>query len=116
VYWIKIHFAFIEEPWHRIVFGIGVDHLSQGNMPYDFTKKDPHNDFVKVLVEFGVAGLLLFLGFFRKIYQISSKNFNVLILIGIPMFFGNAIVNFPFNLAFILLITYEYKRNTAILD
>ena len=114
VYWIKIHFAFMEEPLHRIVFGIGVDHLSQGNMPYAFTEKDPHNDFIKVLVEFGGVGLLLFLGFFRKLYRITAANFNLIILLGIPMFFGNAIVNFPFNLAFILLITYEFKRNTAL--
>lgn len=112
VYWTKILVTFFEEPLQRILFGIGVDHLTEGNMPYPFMKKDPHNDFVKVLVEFGVLGFLLFLKFFRSLYLAVFRNFNLIILIAIPMFFGNVIVNFPFNLSYILLVAYEGKKHT----
>ena len=80
-------------------------------MPYDYMYTDPHNDFLKVLVEFGYVGLLMFLNFLRRIYVIMSRNFAYIILLFIPMFFDNAIVNFSFNLTFILLMVYDYKRN-----
>ncbi len=111
IYWTKILFTFFAEPVWRILFGIGVDSLTVGNMPYSFMYKDPHNDFVKVLVEFGLIGFLLFLGIFRRIYLITQRNMNIVLLILIPMLFGNTIVNFPFNIAFILLLAHDYKRN-----
>jgi len=111
IYWMKILTEFFSESFYKIIFGIGVDSLTEGNMPYSFMEKDPHNDYLKVMVEFGVLGLLLFLGLFKRVYGIVNKNFNIIILLTIPMFFGNIIVNFPFNITFVLLIVYEYKRN-----
>lgn len=110
IYWLRILFSFSLESLSNIMFGIGVDSLTTGNMPYPYMKKDPHNDFVKVLVEFGIIGLLLFIIFLKRIYNIVYKNINIIILLVIPLFFGNAIVNFSFNLIFILLIFYEYKQ------
>ncbi|MCL6266671.1 O-antigen ligase family protein [Flagellimonas myxillae] len=109
IYWIKILFSFYEESWGRIIFGVGVDTMTEGNMPYPYMYKDPHNDFLKILVEFGLAGLFLFLFYFRKIYKIVNKNFKIIILIIIPIFFGNAIVNFVFNITLLLLLAYEYR-------
>lgn len=111
IYWTKILFTFFAEPVWRILFGIGVDSLTAGNMPYSFMNKDPHNDFIKVLAEFGVIGFVLYLGIFRRLYLITQRNMNIVLLILIPMFFGNAIVNFPFNISFILLLADDYKRN-----
>ncbi|MFL0352893.1 O-antigen ligase family protein [Xanthomarina sp. GH4-25] len=111
IFWSKLMLTFFSEPFLHIIFGIGVDHLTKGFMPYEFMDKDPHNDFVKVLLEYGVLGLLLFLRFFRKIYKVMNKNFNIIILMVVPMFFGNAIVNYPFNLTLILILIYEYKQN-----
>jgi O-antigen ligase len=111
IYWSKLMFTFFSESFLHITFGLGVDHLTKGYMPYDFIHKDPHNDFIKVLLEYGLLGLLLFLGFFRKIYKALNKNFSIIILIVVPMFFGNAIVNYPFNLTLILILMYEYKKN-----
>ncbi|TYA52229.1 hypothetical protein FVF61_12850 [Formosa maritima] len=111
IFWSKLMLTFFSEPFLHIIFGVGVDHLTKGFMPYEFMDKDPHNDFVKVLLEYGVLGLLLFLSFFRNIYKIMNKNFNIIILMVVPMFFGNAIVNYPFNLTLILIIIYEYKQN-----
>lgn len=111
IYWSKLMYTFFSESFLQITFGVGVDHLTKGYMPYEFMDKDPHNDFIKVLLEYGVLGILLFLRFFRKLYKILNKNFNIIILIAVPMFFGNAIVNYPFNLTLILILMYEYKRN-----
>lgn len=111
VYWLEIMISFLAEPFYKIFFGLGVDSLTKGNMPYEFMYKDPHNDFLKILVEYGVLGLILFLGFIIRVYYLTDKNFYLVILIVIPLFFGNAIVNFPFNLAFLMIWIYEYKRN-----
>ena len=113
IYWIKILFSFFAESAWQIIFGIGIDHLTSGNMPFSFMKKDPHNDFIKILVEFGLLGFVLFLGIFWKVYYVMNRNFNLVLLMLIPMFFGNVIVNFPFNLTFTVLIAYEYKRISA---
>jgi len=111
IYWSKLMYTFFSESFLQITFGVGVDHLTKGYMPYEFMDKDPHNDFVKVLLEYGVLGLLLFLGFFRKVYKVLNKNFNIVILIAVPMFFGNTIVNYPFNVTLILILMYELKKN-----
>lgn len=111
IYWSKLVFTFFSESFLTIFFGVGVDHLTKGYMPYEFMDKDPHNDFIKVLIEYGIFGILLFIGFFRKVYITLSKNFNIIILLIVPMIFGNAIVNYPFNTTLILIIMYEYKRN-----
>ena len=111
IYWSKLLFTFFSESILKIIFGVGVDHLTKGYMPYEFMDKDPHNDFIKVLIEYGILGLLLFLGFFRKIYKAINKNFNIIILMIVPMFFGNAIVNYSFNITLILIIMYELKKN-----
>lgn len=113
IYWLRILLSFLSESLPNILFGVGVDSLTSGNMPYAYMRKDPHNDFVKVLVEFGVVGFVWFLALFKNIYDTVNKNFNIIILIVIPMFFGNAIVNFALNMIFILLIFYEYKRYNA---
>jgi O-antigen ligase len=111
IYWSKLLFTFFGETWIKITLGLGVDHLTKGYMPYDFMDKDPHNDFIKVLMEFGIIGLVLFFYFFKKVYNVLGKNFNIIILMIVPMFFGNAIVNFPFNVTLILILMYEYKQN-----
>ncbi len=110
VYWLQILFEFIKESFFKIFFGIGIDALTKGNMPYRIMYTDPHNDFLKVLVEFGVAGLILFLNFIKNIFIILNKNINILILITLPLMFDNAIVNFSFVLTLMLLIAYEYKN------
>lgn len=111
IYWSKLIYTFFSESFLQITFGVGVDHLTKGYMPYEFMDKDPHNDFVKVLLEYGVLGLLLFFGLFKKVYNVINKDFNIIILMAIPMFFGNAIVNYPFNMTLILVLMYEFKKN-----
>lgn len=116
IYWSKLVATFFSEPFLQVTFGVGVDHLTKGNMPYEFMDKDPHNDFIKVLLEYGVIGMLLFLSFFRKMYIVMNKNFNIIILMAVPMVFGNAIVNYPFNMTLILILMYEFKKNYSKID
>ena len=110
IYWSAIIYEFFSESFLKIVFGLGVDHLTQGYMPYKFMGQDPHNDFVKALLEFGIIGLLLFIGLFRRIYKIVNKNFNIIIIMFIPAFFGNPMVNFSVSMTLILILMYEYKK------
>lgn len=116
IYWSKLIATFFSESLTKIVFGVGVDHLTKGYMPYSFMDKDPHNDFVKVLLEYGVLGFILFLTFLKKIYNVMGKNLNIIILMSVPMFFGNAIVNFPFNITLVLILMYEFKKNNFKID
>lgn len=114
VYWSKLVYTFLAESSATLLFGLGGDHLTKGYMPYDFMNKDPHNDFVKVLMEYGFIGLFLFIGLLRKIYKVINKNFNIFILMVVPMIFGNAIVNYTVNVTLILILVYEFKKNLTI--
>lgn len=115
IYWFSIVHEFLSESITKITFGLGVDHLTQGNMPYKFLRQDPHNDFVKALVEFGAIGLLLFISFFYKVFKIVKKNFNIIILMIVPAFFGNPTINFSVTMTLILILMYEYKKvNTEV--
>lgn len=116
IYWTATIYGFLSESFLKITFGLGVDHLTQGNMPYKFMKQDPHNDFVKALLEFGVLGLLLFVSFFWKVYKTVKKNFNIIILMIVPTFFGNPTVNFSVTMTLILILMYEYKKVNASID
>lgn len=110
IYWSAIIYEFLSESFIKITFGLGVDHLTQGNMPYEFMEQDPHNDFVKALLEFGLIGLLLFICFFRKVYKVVKKNFNIIIIMIVPSFFGNPMVNYSVSMTLILILMYEYKK------
>jgi O-antigen ligase len=59
-YWTTTLIYFFSENYLTVIFGVGIDSLTKGNMPYSFMYTDPHNDFIKVLVEFGLMGLFLF--------------------------------------------------------
>jgi O-antigen ligase len=113
IYWTKILISFFSESLHKIIFGVGVDALTKGNMPYEYLYTDPHNDFLKVLVEFGILGLLLLFYFFKNLYYALNRNFYFIIMISIPMFFDNVIVSFPFNLVLMLLFVYDFKTHKA---
>lgn len=116
IYWFAIIYEFLSESFLTITFGLGVDHLTQGNMPYKFMKQDPHNDFVKAFIEFGVIGLILFLSFFWKVYKLVKRNLNIIIIMAVPAFFGNPIVNFSVSMTLILILMYEYKKAYASID
>lgn len=98
IHWLSILYEFSFEPWFKILFGLGADTMSQGHYHYSFMITDPHNDFVRVIAEFGFMGFIVFVIYYlRLIKSLPSRGFFVIVT-ALPMFFGNIIVNFPYVL------------------
>lgn len=109
IYWAGILTEFFKENFINRFFGLGIDVFTKEYYPYDIMEKDPHNDFLKVLVEYGYVGFTLFISFLVSLFILLKKNFNLIILIFVPLFFDNTLVNFTTILIFIILAAYEYK-------
>ena len=107
---MKILFEFFKESVATQIFGLGIDALTKDHYPYSFMKKDPHNDFIKVFIEFGYLGITLFMAFLGGLFFLVKRNLNLLILLGVPLFFDNTLVNFSTILLFTVLVAYEYKH------
>ena len=118
IYWAQILIAFFENNMMVIFIGEGIDALSKSNRDmYSFLYTDPHNDFLKIFVEYGVIGLLLFLSLLYRLVFFMGKRLDVLIILAIPLFFDNMIVNWSYNTVFILYLTFFYKRyNQKVID
>lgn len=109
IYWLKIYFTFLRETLFVNLFGLYVDTMTKGNFPYKFIYKDPHNDFIKILIEFGFVGIVFFFNFLKNLFIVLNKKGSLLILLLIPLFFDNMIVNFSIMTSFLTLFVYEYK-------
>ena len=59
IYWMQILQSFFANNAFVLFFGEGIDTLTKSNYLYSFMYTDPHNDYLKVLVEFGILGLTL---------------------------------------------------------
>lgn len=111
-YWVAILNDFFKMDLVTILLGTGLDSLTKGNYIFLYMTKDPHNDFVKILVEIGVLGVCAFFIFCYRLYKICRNAFVIYLLI-IPMIFGNILVSFPYNMIYISLLIYLYKRNNS---
>jgi O-antigen ligase len=109
-FWTEIVIEFSKETFTIQLLGLGADALNRGNFAYDFMFWDPHNDFVKILVEFGFLGLIVFLAFVGIITKYSKKGSPIFVLLFVPMFFGNIIVSFPYVLTLVVVLMYFYKK------
>lgn len=114
-YWTSILITFFDESVSTVIFGTGIDSMSKGNFIYSFIYTDPHNDYLRLLVEFGFAGLILILFNIRNLKRrFLPLRIKVIIYLSIllPFIFGNVITNTPFNFTLILVlscISFEYK-------
>ena len=106
IYWMQILQSFLANNAFVLFFGEGIDTLTKDNYLYSFMYTDPHNDYLKVLVEFGILGLTLLFALLARIYFIF-KRFDILIMIMVPFFFANIIVNWPFNIFILLYFIFE---------
>lgn len=106
IYWVQILQSFLANNSVVLFFGEGIDTLTKDNYLYSFMYTDPHNDYLKVLVEFGIVGLLFLFAFLARIYAIFKK-FDILIMLPIPLFFANIIVSWPFNIVILLYLMFE---------
>ena len=106
IYWVQILQSFLANNAIVLFFGEGIDTLTKNNYLYPFMYTDPHNDYLKVLVEFGFLGLTLLFALLARVYFILKK-LDILIILMCPLFFANIIVSWPFNLVIILYLMYE---------
>lgn len=112
VYWGSIWNSFIQEPWYTLIFGLGYGTMTYGSYAYDFMYTDPHNDYLKVLVENGLIGLSTLVYIIFKIFKLETKE-RLLILSAtvIPMSFGNILVNPAFILVLSMVIAISLKNH-----
>ncbi len=108
-YWLQILHEFDKENILSQFFGVGIGSMTKGHYPYKVVYKDPHNDFLKILIEYGYSGLILFTVFLFKLYRNIKFNFNLIVITIIPLFFDNMIVNFSIMMTLILTLAYEYR-------
>jgi O-antigen ligase len=110
IYWAQILITFFENNLIIIFTGEGIDSLTKANREmYSFLYTDPHNDFVKILVEYGVLGLSLFAFLLYRFYSFLGRRMDILLILVIPLFFDNMVVNWSYNIVFLLYLTYFYK-------
>ena len=110
IYWSSIVFEFLKLNTTSIILGTGLDSLTKGNYFFNFMYTDPHNDYIKIFVEIGTLGLVIYFWFVLSIYK-KLKNKKIIIILLLPMFWGNIIVNMPFNIVYISLLHFIEKTN-----
>jgi hypothetical protein len=65
-YWTALFDAHMNSGMFHILFGTGGGASSSGNYPYFFMYRDPHSDFIKMFIEYGIVGTsLVFLVLFK---------------------------------------------------
>ncbi|MEC9209204.1 MAG: hypothetical protein VX762_02130 [Bacteroidota bacterium] len=110
IYWTQILFAFFDNNFIVILIGEGIDSLTKSNRDiYSFLYTDPHNDFIKILVEYGILGFSFFILLLYRFSSFLGKRMDILFILVIPFFFDNMIVNWSYNIVFLLYLTYFYK-------
>lgn len=90
-----------------IPFGMGLD------WSMDFTGLPPHNDYVKILVEYGCIFSIIFIIGVKKVYNVVKHNMAIYLLLPIFIyhFTENLLGNFPQNVFFYTSLGYYYSLN-----
>ena len=109
-YWLAIIFEFLSLSTADILFGLGADSMTTGYFQLEVMYIDPHNDFLKVFVEFGVIGVVGLFIFLWRLHVVSGKKLELLIIMCLPMFLGNILVNFPFMQLLVIILTFIEKN------
>jgi O-antigen ligase len=92
------------------LFGIGYGTMSQGNFAYSWMITDPHNDYVRKLLETGIIGLTIFFFIWLRIFKKSGVGIYCVPIFFLPLLVGNIVVNVPFMVSLIVIIyTYENR-------
>lgn len=110
VYWGSIWKSFVQEAWYVVVFGLGYGSMTFGSYAYDFMYTDPHNDYLKTLVENGLLGLSILGYLILKLSKLKTKyRWLIFTAATVPMFFGNILVNPAFITALGIVIAISLK-------
>lgn len=105
-YWIALISEFFREDIVHRVLGLGVGVMSYGNYAFEWMITDPHNDYVRLLMEQGWIGSLLYL-YFLLLYTFMvprDKRVYLILVLLVPMFVGNILTNYAFMLTYFLII------------
>lgn len=109
-YWTAIFSEFYNQNPMTVLFGEGLGTQSDGSYSYSFMIRDPHNDYLRVLVERGFVGFVAISAlFFLCFRNVKNKIFCFGALL-VPMLSGNIIVSLPFMLTYLTLIE-KHEKN-----
>lgn len=86
-YWSALINFFAEQSWQVLLFGYGPGTFTKDSYVLWFISHDPHNEYIRILFEYGFAGLSLFLVILYRILKTS-------LLIGILFILASAFDNF----------------------
>lgn len=108
-HWTKGLMIFAQGSIYEVLFGYGV------GSSIGLLGKLPHNDYLRVLLEQGIVGMLLFIYFFRSIYsKLDSQYRYILVILAIFSISENVIDNMLFMILFILFIVVtQQERRTS---
>lgn len=103
--WTTLLTGYIVSPLNYL-FGMGAD------WSIAYTQKPPHNDFVLILVEYGIIVFSFILSFVKKVYQVIKVDNVVYFILPIIIYHitENLLDTFPPNIFFYLSIGYFYTK------
>jgi len=93
------------------LFGEGLGTMTYGNYAYSFMLKDPHNDYIRLIVERGYLGAISVAIIFAYSFRKLNNKFLIYTALALPMASGNVIVSFPSMALFILIVIF-YEKNS----
>jgi hypothetical protein len=108
LYWNALLNQFYDFSVWKQLFGLGYGTMSYGNYAYFWMITDPHNDYVRKLLETGFIGIFLYYFIWLKIFQLTKLGIQWFPVFFVPLFVGNIIVNIPY-LLLLTVIIYSHK-------
>lgn len=106
-YWVALLTEFLYfTPWN-MAFGSGLGTMSHGNYLYSWMITDPHNDYVRLLLERGAVGFVLFIVVFVRFLILSRYFYLMIPSVLVPMLIGNILTNYSFILVLIIFIMFS---------
>lgn len=99
-YWSALIRELFADSLLVVIFGYGAGTMSSGNYLFYWMITDPHNDFVRIILEYGFFGFITFSFYLYLVIKTHKIGFYIIPLLFLPMFVGNIVVNVPYILLF----------------
>lgn len=99
-YWSALLRQLFSDSLLALLFGYGAGTMSYGNYLFYWMFTDPHNDFVRVILQYGFIGFFVFSTYLFLIVKKYNIGVYIIPLLLLPMLVGNIIVNVPFIILF----------------
>lgn len=92
-YWLAIVDAITARGFTALAIGLGAGTATAGHYAFSFMNTDPHNDYIKLLLEYGVVGGLLIFSVLLLTINACGQRFLVTAIFLTALVFGNTITN-----------------------